>query len=57
MKKPGMDQENEGDRRTNAHTHTRTSFDQGFDTSFTLLSFILSLLSMLKGCSMLWSRV
>jgi hypothetical protein len=26
------------DKWTKAHTHTRTSFDQGFDTSFTLLS-------------------
>jgi len=28
MIKAGVDQENEGDRRTNAHTHSR-SFDKG----------------------------
>jgi len=42
MKKPGVEQENEGDRRTNAHTHSR-SFVRETDTSFTLLSSLLSL--------------
>ena len=42
MKKAGVDQENEGDRRTNAHTHSK-SFDGGNDTSFTLLSSLPSL--------------
>jgi hypothetical protein len=41
MKKPGVDQVNEGDRRTNAHTHSR-SFDRDNNTSFALLSSLLS---------------